>query len=63
MSVIERVNRALGSLTFCPTGKVAYQSSEHAGLAAARQTTKHTYLRAYKCEKCGWWHLTKQRRH
>ena len=63
MSAVDRVNRAIGELTFCPTGKVAYASEEHANQAARRQT-QHPYLRAYHCNSdhgpsCGWWHLTK----
>jgi hypothetical protein len=55
--LIERINRTLGTLTFCPSGKIAYHSRQHAE-ATARRMLRVGYYRPYPCKLCGWWHLT-----
>jgi hypothetical protein len=55
--VIKTINRALGTLTFCPTGKIAYHDRAHAE-RAARRLLRVGYYRPYPCSECGWWHLT-----
>jgi len=55
--VVGHINRAIGTLTFCPTAKIAYHSREHAE-QTARRMLRVGYYRPYHCTECGWWHLT-----
>jgi hypothetical protein len=45
-------------LQFCPSGKYAYMSENHANQAARRLLRKFGYHRPYRCAECGMWHLT-----
>jgi len=45
-------------LRFCPSGKFAYVSEDHANVAARRLLRKFGYQRPYRCAECGMWHLT-----
>jgi hypothetical protein len=45
-------------LRFCPTGKLAYVSEDHANMDARRMLGRYGYRRPYRCARCGLWHLT-----
>lgn len=45
------------------SGKIQHSSEERALTAATRQIGKDTsFLRAYKCPFCFYWHLTSKKR-
>lgn len=51
------------SVVYCPAnGKVAYDKRSAITAKNARWEQAHVELRAYQCEVCDGWHLTKQLR-
>jgi hypothetical protein len=45
-------------VTCSRTGKATFGERETAMMAATRATRRVDYLRVYRCEFCGFWHLT-----
>lgn len=44
----------------CPTGKNGYHNKRAAGQARKKDEAKFGHrMRAYRCDLCGAWHLTK----